>query len=102
MRNAEYQQLAEAVVDEMEARGLVIPVAEAGKSELVEACDLAEEQQHARETIHRKITEWGLVRRGEDGYPKEGGGTTYVSRTAYEMQEPLPTDVVRRAAGLTD
>jgi hypothetical protein len=97
-RSIDYARLAEALADELKERGLVVP-ARRPSEELVSVPDLAEEEGVTRVTIHRRITKWGLVRRDEDGYPKEGKGTTYVSRTAWEMEEPISTRIVRRDAG---
>jgi len=106
--------LAERVVDELEARGLVLPAGRAAPAESpVEAGEqtmgLATPKQIAtgldisRRTVHRRINEWGLERRDAEGYPKEAeGGTTYISQAAWQKRGPLATQTVRRLAGLID
>lgn len=108
-----FDAIAERVVDELEARGLVLPAERAPPAESpVEARDqamgLATPKQIAtdlgisRRTVHRRINEWDLVRRDAEGYPKKKeGGTTYISRTAWQKRGPLATQTVRRLAGLS-
>ena len=96
--------IAERVVDELEARGLV--VSEEPDRGLVSLQALAEEESVDPVTIYRRYiweTGLGLPKRTEEGLPKESEKrTTYLSRLEIEVGEPLDTRVVRREAGLTD
>ena len=113
MTDADLARLADRLADELEARGLVLPADRAAPTERPmeareQAMGLATPKQIAtdlgisRRTVHRRINEWDLVRRDAEGYPKEvEGGTTYISRTAWQKRGPLATQTVRRLAGFS-
>lgn len=102
--------IAERVVDKLEARALVLPARSAASAEearerkmsLATPKQIATDLGISRRTVHRRINEWGLVRRDAEGYPKEAeGGTTYISQAAWQKRGPLATQTVRRLAGLS-
>jgi hypothetical protein len=103
--------IADRLADELQARGLVLPAERAAPAEearerkmgLATPKQIATDLGMSRRTVHRRINQWDLVRRDAEGYPKETeGGTTYISRTAWQKRGPLATQTVRRLAGLID
>lgn len=94
-------RLAVAIVDALQERELLVPMDTRLDNGLATPKQLAAEEGVTRATVHNRITDWGLVRRNEEGYPKDHeGGSTYVSRPAWRAREALPTSTVRRLAGL--
>lgn len=95
-------EIVTRLADELEERGLAIPVATGTDKGLATPKQIAAQEDITRRTVHNRINEWGLTRRNVEGYPKQAeGGTTYISWPAWRAREPLPTRTVRRLAGLT-
>lgn len=101
MSDDDLRRLATLVADELEQRGLVLPSEPGQKMGLTTPKQVAAEENITRQTVHNRINEWGLVRRDEEGYPKDmEGGATYISWPAWRAKRSLHTRTVRRLAGL--
>lgn len=102
LNRATINAIAVRLADELEERGLAIPVATGSNKGLATPKQIAAHEGITRATVHNRINDWSLVRRDAEGFPKEHeGGSTYISWPAWRAREPLPTRTVRRLAGLT-
>jgi hypothetical protein len=102
MTQRDARQVAETVVQILQEEDLVATAP--GKGGLVSLQALAEEEGVAPSTIRRRyIYRKGLPVRNAEGYPKERHGrTAFLSRAEIEAGEELPTETVRRRAGLQE
>lgn len=97
MSSLDYDRLASAVVDEMEARGLV-----GEGDELLTVQQVADRAGITTPTVYRRLDKEGIPKRDVAGRPKGGGrSTTMISWTEWELAEEVPTRAVRTRAGLS-
>ena len=90
-------ELASAIVDELEERGLV-----AKGDDIVAVAKYAHEKGISRSTVYRQAKRRGVPIRDETGALKDDGGISCISRTEMEMRKDLGTRRVRRIDGQYD
>lgn len=93
----DYDQLAAALVDELEDRGLV-----GDGDELLTVEQVADRAGITTPTVYRRLKRKGIPKRDVGGRPKSGGNTTtMISWTEWSLGEEVPTRAVRESAGLS-